>query len=72
MRLKIDLKKLNIILARRCESIYSFRDRGFSPQTITKIGKGLPVSTATAGKLAKLLEVDVTEILADECLTDGR
>lgn len=64
--MKIDNKKFEIALARQCISSIAMREMGFSPQTITKINKGLDIKPSTVGKIAKALNVDVTELLGDD------
>ncbi len=63
--MKIDRTKLDILLARKCKSVSSLRT-GVSPQTLLKIRKGGNVNPATAGRIAKALGVDVTEIIETE------
>ena len=63
-RMRIDPKKLEICLARACKSRSDLRD-GTSPQTLLRIHNGEEVGTKTAGRIAKALGVDVTEILEE-------
>ena len=63
--MKIDNRKLDVLLARRCMSRGGLR-KGTSPQTITRIGKGMDIQPKTAGRIARTLGVDVTEILSQE------
>lgn len=62
--MKIDPKKLELCLARACKSRSDLRD-GTSPQTLLRIHNGKEVSTKTAGRIARALGVDVTELLED-------
>lgn len=65
--MKIDNRKLDLLLARQCMSRRDLRDRnGASPQTLQRIGKGEDVKPKTAGRIARALGVDVTEIIEQE------
>lgn len=59
---KIDIKKLDFVLARECRLSASLR-AGTSPQTLAKIRQGGDVRPITVGKIAKALGVDVAEII---------
>jgi len=63
--LKINRRKLEIILAKQCKTATDLREY-FSPQTITRMRKGYNVSTKTVGKIAKALDVDVMELIESE------
>lgn len=65
--MKINNQKLDMILARRCMSRCDLRD-GTSPQTLMRIKKGLDVKPKTAGRIARALGVDVTEIIEQEAV----
>ena len=60
--MKLSVEKLEIELARQCKTISDFRT-GASPKTITKIRLGREVTPRTAGRIARALNVDVSEIL---------
>ena len=60
--MKIDLDKLDLILARRQMSTAELRT-GTSPQTLTRIRRGMEIKPKTAGIIAKTLGVDVAEII---------
>lgn len=62
--MKININKLDIILARQCKSMRSLLN--ISPQTLTRIKQGKEIKPATAGRLAASLKVDVTEIIEQE------
>lgn len=64
--MKINNRKLDLELARRCISLSALRGNGLSPQTITRIRNGADVKPVTVGKIAKALQVDVTEIIEME------
>lgn len=64
--MKIDNRKLDLVLAQRCETLSNLRGKGLSPQTITRIVNGSEVKPVTIGKLAKALGVDVREIIKEE------
>ena len=63
--MKIDNKKLELLLARECKSLSDLRD-GTSPQTLIRIRRGEDVKPKTAGRIAKALGVDVADILEGE------
>lgn len=60
--MKIDLNRLDLILARECKTMSDLKD-GVSPQTLTRIRRGEEVKPRTLGKIARALGVDVTEIM---------
>ena len=64
--MRIDKNKVSLWRARRCLSISDLRSRGLSQGNLNSIWNGRSVKPETAGKIAKALEVDVTEILADK------
>lgn len=64
--MKIDNRKLELTLARRCMVLSALRCDGLSPQTITRIRRGADVKPATVGKIAKALGVDPVEIIEVE------
>ncbi len=64
--MKIDKNKLAIALARKCWNQRTLRDNGqVSSQTLRNINNGKEVLPETAGKIARALGVDVTELLTD-------
>lgn len=64
--MKIDRKKFNIELARRCLSLSSLRGEGLSPETLRRVNSGADVKPVTVGKLARALGVDPVEIMEEE------
>ena len=64
--LKVDKKKLDMLLAVRCLSITELRCEGLSPQTLTRIRRGEAVKPKTIGKLARVLGVQVSDIIRKE------
>lgn len=62
--MKIDSRKLDLILARECKSLSDLRD-GSSPQTLRRIRRGEEVQPKTLGRIARALNCDVTEILEE-------
>lgn len=62
--MKIDNRKLNLLLAERCMNLRDLR-AGTSPQTLTRIRRGEDVLPATAGKIAHVLNVNVIDILKE-------
>lgn len=64
--MKIDKNKLAISLARKCWNQRTLRDTGqVSSQTLRNVNAGKEVLPETAGKIARALGVDVTELLTD-------
>nr|WP_317413732.1 helix-turn-helix transcriptional regulator [uncultured Solibaculum sp.] len=63
--MKIDNKKLDLLLAQRCMNLRDLR-QGTSPQTLTRIRRGEEVLPATVGRIAKALEVDPADLIAEE------
>lgn len=59
---KIDVGKLNMMLARRCMALTDLRS-GTSPQTLTRIMRGEEVKPRTVGRIANALGVDVADII---------
>lgn len=69
--MKADPKLVQLCMARACfQNPEIQRSTGLSMQAIKNAIAGKNVRPATIGKIARALNVDVTEILADECLTD--
>ena len=65
--IKLDGRKINIELARNEMSVSQLSaETGINRASITAIRKGGQCKTQTAGKIARALGVDITEILADE------
>ncbi|MBD5101931.1 MAG: helix-turn-helix domain-containing protein [Subdoligranulum sp.] len=63
--MKIDAKKLDLALAKRCMNLSDLRE-GSSQQTLKRIRRGEEVKPATAGRIARALGVDVSEIIKQE------
>lgn len=63
--MKIDIKALNVLLARRCMSLSDLRS-GVSPQTLTRIRRGEDITPKTLGRIAKAFNVDVSAIMKEE------
>lgn len=64
--MKINNRLLDIVLAKKRISLTILRESGVSPQTLTRVRKGVNVMPATVGKIAEALGVDVTEIIDQE------
>lgn len=65
--MKIDKKKLNIVMARMCLSTSEIAEKAGMPKpTLSGAIAGKPVKPWTAGKIAKALGVDVTDIIETE------
>ena len=62
--MKVEIKKLELALARACKNERDLRSF-IAPQTLRRIRQGDEIKPATAGRLARALGVDVTELLAD-------
>ena len=60
--MRIDPKKLELHLARKCMSETDLRN-GTSPQTLLRIRRGMEVKPKTVGRIARALGVDVTDII---------
>lgn len=63
--MKVDLYKVNLIIAEQCKTMSSLRDV-VSPQTLCKVKKGRELRTDTVGRIAKALGVPVTDILEQQ------
>lgn len=63
--MKINIEKLNLLLANRCISGYELmRQAGLQEHTYSRIRNGFEnLRPKTVGKIAKALNVDVEEIL---------
>ncbi len=60
--MRIDPKKIDLFLAKSCMSERDLRN-GTSPQILLRIRREMEIKPKTAGKIAKALGVDVTEII---------
>ena len=64
--MKIDKRMLDIVLARKCWNMRDVWKSGeVSSQTMLNVSKGKEILPETAGKIARALGVDVTELLTD-------
>lgn len=64
--MKLSREKINLQLARKCWTVQRLADAyGVSRNRINVLLNQREVSTASAGRLAAALGVDVTEILED-------
>ena len=62
-----DRKKLEIAMARACMNTENLQKAANMPRpTLNNIITGRNIRPGTIGKVAKALQVDVTEILAEE------
>lgn len=64
--MKIDREKLNLAKARACMGQKEISKKGFPKGTYCRIMQGQDVKPETAGRLARVLGVDVTEIIETE------
>lgn len=62
--MKIDTKKLNLLLACQCKSLSDLRD-GASPNTLKRIRHGEEVMPKTVGRIAHALGVDPADIIEE-------
>lgn len=63
--MKISTQKLELAMARRCVPREALRSV-LSAGTLSRVRNGADVKPITAGRIAKALGVDVTEIIEDE------
>lgn len=63
--MKIDRKKYELARARACMSFNDLIEAGIPKGSLCRIISGADARPETIGKIAKVLGVDVTEILAD-------
>lgn len=65
--MKVDKKKLEILMARACMSTAELTEKSNMPRpTVNNAITGKSVRPETAGKIARALGVDVTEIIDTE------
>lgn len=60
-KMKIDTKKLDMMLARRCMALANLRS-GTSPQTLARIRRGEDVLPRTVGRISVALNCDPSDI----------
>ncbi|MDO4942662.1 MAG: helix-turn-helix transcriptional regulator [Lachnospiraceae bacterium] len=64
--MKADRRKLELAMARACLSTAELTEKASIPRsTVNGIISGKSAKPGTIGKIAKALEVDVTEIIED-------
>lgn len=63
--MKISVAKMDFVLAEQCKSATDLRKCSFSPATITRIRQGREISTKTAGKLARTLNVPLERLIEE-------
>lgn len=63
--MKISRRKFEIARARACMSQADFKDAGIPKGTLCRAMGGKGCTPETVGKIAKALNVDVTEIIED-------
>ncbi len=63
--MKVDNRKLDLLLARQQKSLRELRCDGVSPQTLTRIRRGEDVKPKTLGAVAAVLNVSPEDILAE-------
>ena len=68
--MKIDTIKLDVVLAKRCMSMSDLKS-AVSPQTLKRVRRGEDLLPKTVGKIARAVDVDVSEIVA-EVTANGR
>ena len=67
--LKLDKRKVEVAIARKCMQKKAFTDAGMPSLSYDRVVKGEDVRITTAGRFARLLGVDVAELLPDQ---DGK
>lgn len=65
-KMRLNRKKVELARARSCKSPRDLEEAGIPRGTWTAARSGKSVRPETAGRIAKALGVDVTEILEDE------
>lgn len=63
--MKIDNRKLDMMLAKRCINMRGLQT-AVSTNTITRIRKGNEILPATLGRIARELNCDPAELIAEE------
>ena len=64
--MKADREKISLIMARTCTGMASLTQKANMPRsTVNKVIAGKSVRPETIGKIAKALQVDISEILGD-------
>ena len=61
--MKIDYSRLEVAKAKACMTTQEIYNAGFAKGTYNKIRDGKEVKPAIVGKLARILNCDVTEII---------
>ncbi len=69
--MKINRKNLDWALAAQCKNLIELKEVGLSSATLTRIRQGYDVTTRTAGKLAKALNVPLTRLVDDLGTVEG-
>lgn len=65
--MKVDRKKIELLMAKDCLSTADIADKArITSQTVRRAISGKQIKPKTVGKIAKTLGVDVTEILLEE------
>lgn len=65
--MKANRDKLMLAMARACMNPQDLAKAAeMPPQTVNGVLRGRPIRPATIGRIAKALDVDVTEILKEE------
>lgn len=63
--MKIDLRRLELELARRCMTTSDLR-HGISPSTLAKIKRGGDVRPCVVGRIANILKIPVETLLGGD------
>lgn len=64
--MKLDRKKFDLARARACIGQKEFAEAGIPKGTLCRAMNGKGSKPETIGRIAKVLEVDVTEIIEDD------
>lgn len=64
--MRLDKRKVEVALARKCMQKKAFTDAGMPSLSYDRCVKGEDVRVTTAGRFARLLGVDVAELMLDQ------
>ena len=64
--MRVDKQKVLLARARKCMSVTDMRNAGLTQGNLNAIWNNRSMKPETVGKIARALDVDVTEILLNE------
>ena len=64
--MKVDKEKFLLARARKCLSVLDLKNAGLTQGNLNSIWNERPMKPETVGKIARVLGVDVTEIISNE------